>query len=121
MAKQINKQVVGNRDGNTSTLIQIDEVEEHVPDGTYKTFMRVLVHNPKQEVTDSFYFDTDDDFKLDRNFLITNENTMELLTMFQMAISERYDLDKFLIELVKKMKADFGYENLRMVGNKKGA
>ena len=100
--------------GTKETLIRIDRVEEHVPDGSYKDFVRVLIHNPKENIMDTFYFNTED-YKLSFNFIQSTEKTMELLTYYMMAIQDKYDLNGFVVEASKKFKADFGYKDVLMV------
>ena len=118
----INTKIVGTSPaGETSTLIELSKVEEHVQDGTYRAFVRVLIYNSNQSAVDSFFFDVDEDYKLCGNFLQTNEDTMELLTFYMMAIQDRYDLNKFTVEVAKKFQSDFWFTDVRMIENKKGA
>ena len=104
-------------DGNTSTLIYIDEVEQYVPDGSYEPFIRVSVKNPTKPHRDTFYFDTER-FRVSFNAIQSNEDSMELLTLYMMAIQGNYDLNKFVIKVARKLERDFGFEEIRMMENK---
>lgn len=115
----IGTKIIGSKNGFTSTLIELTKVEEHVPDGTYRDYVMVSVKN--DNLTDVFLFDVDQDYQLDRNYIASNEDSMNLLTFYMMAIQSNYNLNEFVVELVKKFKADFGYSDVVMVGNKKGA
>ncbi len=110
--------IVGKRDNKTSILLRIDRVEEYVSDGSYKSLLRVLINNPEQMVIDSFLFDVERGFLLEKNYIVTNEDSMNLLTLYMMAIQDHYDFNKFVIEVVKKIIDDFGFDDVRMIGNK---
>lgn len=115
----IGTKIIGTKDGLTSTLIELTKVEEHVSDGTYRDYVMVSVKN--DNLTDVFLFDVDQDYQIDRNYITSNESSMNLLTLYMMAIQSNYNLNEFIVELVKKFKSDFGYSDVVMVNNKKGA
>lgn len=103
--------------GESKDLIYIDEVEEYLPQGDYKSLIRGIVLNHKENTRDSFYFDQKDNYKLIQSFIQTSEATMELLTLYMMKIQSKTELNEFVVEAAKKLRADFGYRDIQMVDN----
>lgn len=113
----ISKTLVGTSPaGESIDLIKIDQVDRFDSSGSVASFLRLLLDDGKEGVSDSFYFSLGEDMELRNAFLQTTENNMKLMEWEMALIQEQADLNHFITTISREyFQKELGYADFRII------